>query len=110
MKNQFFYTRKEPIQPREEDKDKPLEYKEYLDSFNINFVIRSRELEDGTRLILLNDIHERLQEVPQFNAKRDKIVGRTKERNTFQSEIYLSKEDSERYVKQIGEKVDYEFC
>ena len=36
MKNQFFYTRKEPIQ----DTD-PVEYKEYTDSINLNKVIRS---------------------------------------------------------------------
>jgi len=84
--NQFYYKRK-------------VGEKEYEDSFSFNKVIRTVELETGERLVLLDDLHERLEKVPQINPKTGKVTGQTKERNTYQSEITLSKEDSERYVK-----------
>lgn len=85
MTNQFFYTKVE----RE---------KSLSDSFNINKVIRTVEYPEGTRLVLLDDLHERLEKVQQINPKSNKVVGTVKERNTFQSEILLSKEDNERFV------------
>lgn len=94
--NQFIYKRIETTPPSE---GKEAETREYQDSFNLEYVIRSVELEDRRRIVLLDDMHERVQEVPQFNSKRDKITGYTKQRNTVQSEIYLEKEDSERFVK-----------
>jgi len=105
--NQFYYKRVEQVkapnpQIGEFDSTKPpfiMEDKEFLDSFSLDKVIRSVQVEDGRRLVLLNDIHERLEKTPQFNTKRDKITGYTKERNTFQSEIFLSPEESERFVK-----------
>lgn len=95
--NQFFYTRKEPILAKEGE---PQTFKEYTDSFNINKVIRSVEMEDKRLLILLDDIHERLQEMPIRN-KSGKITYEMR-RNVFQSEIYLEKEDAERFRK-LGE-------
>lgn len=97
MKNQFFYLRKEENPVKIEGVEPT--FKEYLDSFSLNKVIRSLEMEDGRRLVLLDDIHERLQTVPQYNKDHTKIVGQTKERNTFQSEVYLSKEESVKYVE-----------
>lgn len=85
MTNQFFYKRVEGEKTFEE-------------SFNINKVIRTVEVEDGRRLVLLDDLHERMQKVQQINHKTNKIVGTVKERDTFQSEIYLSKEDNTRFV------------
>lgn len=93
--NQFIYKRIETIPPSE---GKEAETREYQDSFNLEYVIRSLELEDGRRIVLLDDMHERVQEVPQFN-KQNKITGYTKQRTVVQSEIYLEKEDNERFVK-----------
>jgi hypothetical protein len=92
--NQFFYTRKEPIQGTD-----PLEFKEHLDSFNIEKVIRTIIVENGNRLVLLDDIHERSTEVPDVNPKNGQARGYKRERNTYQTEIYLSLEDSEKFVK-----------
>lgn len=93
MRNQFFYTRTEKS-PKEGEPDKTFE-----DSFCPDFVLRSVLRDDGTRLVLLNDIHERLQDAPQFDKTRTKVVGYTKQRNTFQSEITLIPADSERFKK-----------
>jgi hypothetical protein len=92
--NQFFYTRKEPIQGTD-----PLEFKEHLDSFNIEKVIRTIVMENDNRLVLLDDIHERSTEVPDVNQKNGQVKGYKRERNTYQTEIYLTPEDSERFVK-----------
>jgi hypothetical protein len=92
--NQFFYTRKEPVQGTD-----PLEFKEHLDSFNIEKVIRTIIVENGNRLVLLDDIHERSTEVPDVNPKNGQTRGYKRERNTYQTEIYLSLEDSDRFVK-----------
>jgi hypothetical protein len=95
--NQFFYTRKEPVQGTD-----PLEFKDYLDSFNIEKVIRTVIVENGSRLVLLDDIHERSMEVPDINPKNGVIKGMKRERNTYQTEIYLSPEDSERFIKVVS--------
>ena len=92
--NQFFYTRKEPIAGTD-----PVEFKDYLDSFNIEKIIRTIIVENGNRLVLLDDIHERATEVPQYDMKTGKSKGVKRERNTFQTEVYLSPEDSERFEK-----------
>lgn len=95
--NQFFYTRKEPIQGTD-----PLEFKEYLDSFNIEKVIRTIIVENNNRLVLLDDIHERSTEVPDVNPKNGQTRGFKRERNTYQTEIYLTPEDSERFIKLLN--------
>lgn len=83
--NQFFYTRK--------DKDKS-----YTDSFNVNKIIRSIELEDGRRAIILDDFHDKVEQVPDINVKTNKMMGMRRERNTYQSEIVLEMEDANRFV------------
>jgi hypothetical protein len=93
MKNQFYYTRKEPISPKEGETETM--FKEFRDSFNVEKILRTWETDDGRILVILHDIHERLQEIPMFNKKGEK-TGMKKERITLQSEIYLSKEDGER--------------
>jgi len=95
MKNQFFYTRKEisggtPEAP---------EYKEFRDSFNINKVIRSITLEDGRILVLFDDMHERAQEVPDVDPKTKKMKGMKRERNIYQTEIFLDAEDAKRFYE-----------
>ena len=92
--NQFFYTRKEPIPGTN-----PVEFKDYLDSFNVEKIIRTVVVENGNRLVLLDDIHERAMEVPQYDLKTGKPKGVKRERNTYQTEVYLSPEDSERFEK-----------
>jgi hypothetical protein len=87
--NQFFYTRVEGE-------------KTYRDSFNIDTVIRSVQLEDDKVLVLLSDLHERTQQVPDIDVKTNKVKGYRRERNTYQSEITLSKEDGERFYKLLN--------
>ena len=82
--NQFFYTRIEGE-------------KTFKDSFNINKVIRTVSLEDGKTLVLLDDIHERSQETPDIDLRTNKVKGTKRQRNTFQSEIYLDAEDAQRF-------------
>lgn len=93
MKNQFFYTRKELKSGTPEN---PV-YNEFRDSFNINKVIRTVAIEDGRLLILLDDIHERAQEMPEIDPRSNKVKGIKRQRNTFQSEIYLEGQDVERF-------------
>lgn len=94
MNNQFIYTR-----ILENDSSEAISVE---DSFNIEKVIRSIAMDDGRRLILLNDLHERVQEVPDINPKTGKMAGMRRERNTFQSEIYLDKADGDRFLKLTG--------
>jgi hypothetical protein len=84
MKNQFYYTRTEGE-------------KSFKDSFNINKAVRTVTLEDGRTLVLLDDLHERSQEVPDIDPKTNKMKGTKRQRDTFQSEIYLNAEDAARF-------------
>jgi hypothetical protein len=95
MKNQFFYTRKEL---KSGTPDNPV-YNTFRDSFNMNKVIRTVGVEDGRLLVLLDDLHERSQEVPDIDARTNKMKGIKRQRNTFQSEIYLEPEDVERFYQ-----------
>lgn len=87
MRNQFFFTRTEGD-------------RKFRDSFNINKVIRSVQTDDNTLIVLLDDLHERVKEVPNISLKKDKITGIRKQVEVFQSEIYLSGEDIERFYEQ----------
>ena len=101
MKTQFFYTRKEKmgsVQSTVGLGERAI-YSYKRDSFNLNAVIRSIEMADGSVLVLLNDIHERTVENPNINVRNNKVAGVTRKRDTFQSEIYLSKEDGERFYR-----------
>jgi hypothetical protein len=82
--SQFFYKR-------------TVEGKVYTDSFNTDKVIRTVELEDGKRVVILDDFHERVDEVPDINIKTNKMMGVKRQRNTYQSEITLEVEDAERF-------------
>ena len=95
MRNQFFYTRKELKSGTPEN---PV-YNEFRDSFNMDKVVRSLAIEDGRTLVLLDDLHERAQEVPDVDVRTGKPKGVKRQRNTFQSEIYLETEDAERFFK-----------
>ena len=95
MKNQFFYTRKEITGGTPEAP----EYKEFRDSFNVDKVIRSITLEDGRILVLFDDMHERAEEVPDVDPKTKKIKGMKRERNMYQTEIFLDADDAERFYE-----------
>ena len=95
MKNQFFYTRKELVSGTPENP----EFKEYRDSLNVEKVVRTLTVDDGRLLVLLDDLHERAQQVPDVDPKTNKMRGYKRERNTFQSEIYLDPADAERFLK-----------
>jgi hypothetical protein len=79
----FFYTRKSE------------DGKTYTDSFNLNKVTRSIQLDDNKVLILIDDIHERPEDVPE--VKNGKMVGQKRVRNVFQTEISLFDEDATRF-------------
>lgn len=79
----FFYTR------QSEDG------KVYTDSFNLNKVIRSIQMDDNKVLVLIDDIHERPEDVPE--VKNGKMVGQKRVRNVFQTEINLFDEDVTRF-------------
>jgi len=80
--NLFFYTRE-------------VDGKIYTDSFNLNKVVRSMQLEDEKIILVLDDIHERAEAVP--DVKNGKVVGSKRERNTFQTEITLTGADVVRF-------------
>jgi hypothetical protein len=89
----FFYRRK-----TEDDKV-------YKDSFNLNKVVRSVQMEDNKIIILLDDIHERAEQVP--DVKNGKVVGSKRERNTFQTEINLFDEDVTRFNNLVENNFNY---
>jgi hypothetical protein len=60
-------------------------------------VIRTIENADGTTLVLLDDLHERSHDVPDVDIKSNKVKGVKRQRDVFQSEIILNKEDAERF-------------
>jgi hypothetical protein len=95
MQNQFFYTRKELKSGTPEN---PV-YNEFRDSFNMEKVIRTLSIEDGRVLVLLDDLHERSQDVPDVDAKTGRTKGLKRQRNMFQSEIYLEAEDAKRFFE-----------
>lgn len=82
--SQFFYSRVEGE-------------KTFTDSLNTEKVIRSVEYEDGTRLVLLDDLHERSRDVADVDVKTNMIKGYKRQRDVFQSEILLSAEDNIRF-------------
>jgi len=78
----FFYTRE-------------VDGKIYTDSFNIDKVVRSMQVDDNKVILVLDDIHERSEQVP--DVKNGKVVGSKRERNTFQTEITLTGEDITKF-------------
>jgi hypothetical protein len=85
MTNQFFYSRKEENGSH------------FIDSFNINKVIRTVQMDADDLLVLLDDIHERVIETPNINTKTNKMIGITRKRDVYQSEIHLTGEDMIRF-------------
>ena len=94
--NQFVYLRREQLSPIVGETEP--KFVEFQDSFNLNKVLRSRELENGTRMVILDDLHERWQSIPITN-KMGKIASYKREKDVFQSEILLEKIDADRFIK-----------
>lgn len=88
----FFYTRKVQFEATAEH---PAGEAIYTDSFNLNKVIRSIQISGNELLILLDDLHERAEQVP--DVKNGKVIGQKRERNTYQTEIRLTDGDIERF-------------
>lgn len=100
MKDQFLYTRKVKIPPKEGETEP--QYKLYTDSFNINKVIRTVEIEENQLLVLLDDFHQRKEQIPVYSNK-GRQTGTKSETGTFQSEIYLTEtEDIQRFRELFG--------
>lgn len=99
MNNQFFYTRTQQFESKLENGETVMEEKSVKDSFNINKVIRSVTMDNGSVLVLLDDIHERTSEQPIINHETNKVTGTKKVTQVFQSEINLQGEDVERFEK-----------
>ena len=74
------------------------------ESFNINLVTRSGYNQFGQFVVLLNDMHEGVQQVPVTN-KKGTITGYKNEKVTLQSEIPLNEEDIERFIETTQVKV-----
>lgn len=96
--NHFFYTRREPKAP--EGTSSQVQFENYIDSINLNKVIRTVEMSDKL-LVLLDDIHERPVEVPT-HSKNGKVISYKMERQVFQTEVYLEGEDIQRFRKAMG--------
>ena len=84
MINLFFYTRN-------------VDGKIYTDSFNLNKVVRSMQIEDEKIILVLDDLHERSEQVPDIDPKNGRVRGQKRERNTYQTEITLTGEDVKRF-------------
>ena len=80
----FFYTRE-------------VDGKIYTDSFNLDKVIRSVQVDDNKVLVLLDDAHDRSEDVPDVDPKTGKQRGIKRQRNTYSTEISLVDEDVTRF-------------
>jgi hypothetical protein len=60
-------------------------------------VIRTVQTGEDELLVLLDDIHERVVETPNINPKTNKMVGISRKRDVYQSEIHLTGVDITRF-------------
>ena len=81
----FFYTRKTE------------DGKIFTDSFNLDKVIRSVQMDNNKVLVLLDDAHDRSEDVPDVDPKTGKQRGIKRQRNTYSTEISLVDEDVTRF-------------
>lgn len=85
MKNQFFYTY--------EDQNK----EQVMGSFNIEKIIKSYGSADGSRVVMLDDLHEQYMPVEVPNKQNKKITEMRKVEVC--SQVHLNKEDAERFME-----------
>lgn len=93
LKNQFFYTR--TVRTQGGSEDVILESK-FRDSFSLSKVIRSVTVENGNVIVLLDDVHEQIQQMP-IGGKNGKPHSFKEIRTMVQSEITLNAEDGRRF-------------
>lgn len=86
MRNQFFYKAK-------------IGEKEYVASLNLNKVIRTLANDEGGLIVILDDFNERVTQQPDIDLRTNKFKGMKNVRETVQSEITLTSEDAERFIK-----------
>jgi hypothetical protein len=66
---------------------------------NAQFPPEINSIEAGLQAIdVAYHMNHRIDGKPLFDPKTGKMTGMKRERNTFQSEIYLTKEDGERFL------------
>lgn len=118
-KTQFVFKREVTVPPIKEDVENGIigtdgYTKIVLDSFDVERVVRSITMDNGSLLVLLDDLHERWETKPKthpktgapvFDKKGQMMFERVKE--TFQSEINLQEEDGKNFLKLIAIN-DYE--
>jgi hypothetical protein len=80
----FFYTRE-------------VDGKIYTDSFNLNKVIRSMQVDDNKVILVLDDLHERSEDAPDIDPKTGKVKGQKRQRNSYQTEITLLDENAIKF-------------
>lgn len=113
MGKHFVYKREIKIPPVKEDTENGIVgtdgyTKTVYDSFDIDRIIRTITMDDDGTLVLLDDLHERWETrpkthsktgAPQFDKKGNMMFERVKD--TFQSEIPLSREEGVELFKLI---------
>jgi hypothetical protein len=93
MKNQFSYT----ITHNTGTEAEPVIINTKA-SFNIEKVIRSMEVSDGSLVVILDDFHEEMVMGPDtVNTSTNRLVKGKREMSVVQSEIQLYGEDKERF-------------
>lgn len=102
-KNLFFYTRKVQITPKTETEEAT--FKDLTDSFNINKVIRSLEIEGGRYVVILDDFHD--DEVddrtkPIIDKVKNQFKGFKSKKGVVQSEITLEPQDAARFKEKLA--------
>ena len=98
MKNQFVYTREVQLSPTDEHPDG--EKVTIQETFNITKVLRTYQPAPEVLVVVLDDLHERVEERPATN-KSGKITGVKNVKVWHQSEIQLSKEDTIKFLKEL---------
>jgi hypothetical protein len=96
---QFFYTRREPVAPKEEGQG--ITFEDYTDSFDLDQVKRTIEYEKGKIAVVLSDGHEQADTVPVRN-NQGKVTGEKSVRVYVQTEITLDEYDTKRFWEVSG--------
>jgi len=99
MKNQFFYEHSVVVPPKADAPEGTKSTTVIMrNSLNMDLVLRTHQNEAGNTVVVLDDLHERTEEVPNV-APNGKVTGMKKNLVTYQSEIPLNKKDTERFYK-----------
>lgn len=98
---QFFFKRIEKINVTAENPQG--EDKIYIDSFNTDLITFTTEIEDGRRVVTLNDGHMESRYGNYPTKKGTKIVEEfRKEAAYYISQITLEKDDSENFINLVN--------